>query len=167
MLIRPETSADFEAIGHVETVALGAGEAKLVVALRASGKAILSLVAELNSQIVGHIFFSPVVIETASGPFQAIGLGPMAVLPDFQKRGIGSALVRAGLEELRQSGQPAIVVLGHAEFYARFGFRPAHHFGIKCLYDVPPEAFMAVELAPSVLADKSGTVIYAPEFNDL
>lgn len=167
MKIRPETPADYEAISQIETITLGAGEAQLVSDLRANGKAVLSLVAEVEKQVVGHILFSPLAIQTARGDFAALGLAPMGVLPQFQRRGIGSALVQHSLQELKKAGWPAIVVLGHPAFYTKFGFLPAHQWGLKCPYDVPDDVFMALELKPNALEGKSGLVVYAPEFNEL
>lgn len=167
MLIRPEIAADSEAISHVQSQALGAKEAALVEALREHDKVILSLVAVVDEQTVGHILFSPVVIETAKGPSAAVGLGPMGILPQFQRRGIGSALVRAGLDELRKMSHEVVVVLGHPTFYPRFGFRPSVAYGIRSQYHVPDEVFMTVELAPGALTDKAGTVVYASEFRSL
>jgi putative acetyltransferase len=113
---------------------------------------------------VGHILFCPVVIEAGKNRFSAVGLGPMAVLPAFQRRGIGSRLVREGLEQLRKNNHAAVVVLGHPEFYPRFGFALASTYGIRSEYNVPDEAFMAIELLPNGLAAKGGTVVYPREF---
>lgn len=94
-----------------------------------------------------------------------MGLGPMAVAPAFQRRGIGSLLVRAGLQECASRGCDAVVVLGHPEFYPRFRFRPASAFQLRCEFDVPDEAFMALELRPGSIA-RGGLVRYRPEFHD-
>lgn len=168
MIIRPETPADRAAVRHVNEQAFGrAGEADLVEALHAGHQVVLSLVAVQDGQIAGHILFCPVVIEAESENYSAVGLGPMAVLPQFQKQDIGSSLVRRGLEALRQDNHQLVVVLGHPEFYPRFGFSPANTFGINCQFDVPDEAFMLAELAPKAAAGKNGTVIYPPEFNEV
>ncbi len=98
---------------------------------------------------------------------EAMGLGPMAVMPDHQRQGIGSALVRAGIEHCKQLGCDAVVVLGHPEYYPRFGFTPASRFGIKSEYDVPEDVFMALELRPGTLKGRSGTMAYHPAFGSL
>lgn len=167
MLIRPETIADYEAIAYVEERACGLNEANLVQALRSRHKVILSLVAVDYEQVVGHILFSPVVIETPEGAIDAVGLGPLGVLPQFQRQGIGSALVRHGLEALKRKNYAAVVVLGHPVFYLRFGFAPSVAYGIKSQYNVPDDVFMVAELVPGALNGKSGTVVYAPEFNSV
>ena len=167
MIIRPETLEDKEAVRFVNEQAFGrAGEANLVELLHAKHKVVLSLVAVQEEQIVGHILFCPVVIEGKPESYAAVGLGPMSVLPQFQGQGIGSALVRSGFVALRQIHQ-VVIVLGHPEFYSRFGFSPASSFGIGCQFDVPDEAFMLAELLPDVIAGRSGTVIYPPEFNEV
>jgi putative acetyltransferase len=119
----------------------------------------------LDGETVGHIFFSPVTVESGSGSFLALGLAPMAVLPGYQNRGIGSALVEKGLEECKKIGHNVVVVLGHAEFYPRFGFKVASSKGLRCEYDVPDEVFMVAELEEGALAGRVGVVRYRSEFN--
>ena len=168
MIIRPEAVEDQEAVRYVNEQAFGrAGEANLVESLHAAHKIILSLVAVQDGEIVGHILFCPVVVEAKPERYDAVSLGPMAVLPQFQRQGIGSALVRSGLEALRQSHHQVIIVLGHPEFYSRFGFSPAGSFGVGCQFDVPDEAFMLAELSPDAGTGKSGIVIYPPEFTEV
>jgi len=165
LTIRREEERDRGSVFRVNELAFGrSGEAKLVDALRAGAQPTISLVAEQEGQVVGHIFFSPVAIESETETSTAIGLAPMAVLPARQRQGIGSQLVRAGLAECQGLGQNAVVVLGHPEFYPRFGFVPASRFGLRCEYPVPDEVFMAAELAPGVLAGRQGLVKYGPEF---
>ena len=139
MLIRGEKASDLADIRRVNDLAFAQpAEGALVDALRAAGAVTLSLVAEdEGTTIAGHILFSPVVIESDAGRFQAIGLGPMAVLPTKQRRGIGSALVREGLIRLRTMGHAVVVVLGHPEFYPRFGFRRAieHVYGVDVVLE--------------------------------
>jgi putative acetyltransferase len=174
--IRPERLEDAPAVHEVNRLAFGrAAEAELVDALiealrRAAGPWI-SLVAEAGGRVVGHIFFSPVTIEGEAGPRAgesgsppAMGLGPMAVLPGCQNRGIGSELARAGLEACRRAGHLVVVVLGHPRFYPRFGFVPARPRGLRCEYDVSDDVFMVAELEPGALAGCSGLVRYHPEF---
>jgi putative acetyltransferase len=143
--IRPERSDDITAIRHVIQTAFGrAAEADLVDALRRNGRTMLSLVAEDNGRIIGHIMFSPVVIETAEGESHGAGLAPLAVWPERQNEGIGSQLVEEGLAECRRTGIPFVMVLGHPQYYPRFGFVPASRFKIKGEYDVADEVFMAL-----------------------
>jgi putative acetyltransferase len=137
-------------------------EADLVDELRREGVVLLSLVAELDSQIVGHIFFSRMTVETAQGSVTAVSLAPMAVLPDRQGRQIGSRLVRRGLAALRERGERIVIVLGHKDYYPRFGFTPEHARYLSSPF--PPEAFMALELADGALAGIRGTVKYPSAF---
>ena len=166
--IRAERAEDVTAVRRVNELAFGQpGEASLVAALRAAARPHISLVAVEDGQVVGHIFFSPVSIEPEDSSFKAMGLAPMAVLPEYQRRGVGSALVRAGLNGCRRIGRTAVVVVGHPEYYPRFGFRPASRFGLRCEYPVPDEVFMAAELEPGALAGRRGLVKYRPEFNEV
>lgn len=164
--IRAETSEDVPAVRRVNEQAFArVEEAALVDALRAAARPYISLVAVEDEKVVGHIFFSTVEIVSADGEVRAaLGLAPMAVLPEHQRSGIGSQLVREGLKECRRLGHTIVVVLGHAEYYPRFGFRPAREWGLRCEYDVPDEVFMATELRPGALADVEGVVKYRPEF---
>ena len=166
--IRPETSGDITAIRHTINHAFGrAAEADLVDALRQNGKATLSLVAEDNDRIVGHILFSPVVIEAAESELHGVGLAPLAVWPERQNEGIGSMLVLRGLAECRNAGHRFVVVLGHPEYYPRFGFIPASRFNIKSEYDVRDEVFMALELQSNALRSCAGIARYQPEFSEV
>ena len=167
LTIRKETPEDAMAIRYVNEQAFGnACEADLIEKLRLRRGFILSLVAIQEEQVVGHILFSPVTIESESSVITAAGLGPMAVLPEYQRQEIGSQLVRAGLEELRHTNYEIVVVLGHPDYYPRFGFSPASKYGINCEYDVPEEVFMILELREGALAGRSGTVKYQPEFSE-
>jgi putative acetyltransferase len=116
--------------------------------------------------IVGHIMFSPVSLSGHPG-LKIMGLAPMAVAPEQQRKGIGSALVRAGLERCKQLGFGAVVVLGHPRYYPRFGFSPSTRFGIKCEYEVPEEVFMVQELQPGYLRSVSGTIKYHAAFSNV
>lgn len=168
LIIRAETQADYPAVHQVNEYAFGrVNEADLVDVLRRNAEPHISLVAELNGQVVGHIFFSPVVIESEESSFTALGLAPMAVLPEFQNQAIGSELVRRGLDECRNIGNDVVVVLGHPQYYPRFGFVPAKQKGLRCEYTVPDEAFMAVELREGALAGNTGVVKYRPEFSSM
>lgn len=167
LMIRPEMPGDAAAIRRVNEEAFGGtDEADIIEKLRSRQAFTLSLVATRAGVVVGHILFSPVNIESENLSFTAVGLGPMAVLPDYQRQGIGSKLVRAGLEECRLSGQDIVVVLGYPEYYPRFGFVTAMPKGIACEYDVPEEAFMILELIEGALDGRSGTVKYQPEFSE-
>lgn len=163
--IRNEKSGDFQDVYQVNELAFERkDEADLVERLRAAEPHI-SLVAIKDGRIIGHIFFSEVTFEPENENLKAIGLAPMAVLPEFQDQGIGSQLVKQGLEECRNHGFELVVVLGHPEYYPRFGFTTAKEKGIDSEYDVPDEAFMILELKPKALNGKTGTIKYRPEFS--
>lgn len=163
--VRAEAAEDRAAVRRVNELAFArAGEADLVDALREGARPHVSLVAEEDGRVVGHIFFSPVVVESPAGDWGATALGPMAVLPGRQGRGVGSLLVREGLRECARLGREVVFVLGHADFYPRFGFRPAARAGLGCEFPSPEENFMVAELRPGALAGRTGVVRYAPEF---
>lgn len=164
MNIRDERREDAESVRAVNLAAFEtAVEADLVDALRDQAAPIVSLVAEDAGTIVAHILFSPVTLMT--GPrLPMMGLAPMAVVPDRQRQGIGSRLVLEGLERCRRSGVAAVVVVGHAAYYPRFGFVPGSRFGIGCEYDVPDDVFLICELHQDALRGLSGTVRYHPAF---
>jgi putative acetyltransferase len=148
--IRHEELEDVAAVRFVNEQAFGReAEANLVEALRAAAKVAISLVAIQDDAVVGHILFSPVAIEPAGGAARPLGLAPVAVLPACQRGGIGTLLIEAGLAECRKGGFDGVMVLGHPEYYPRFGFIPAGRFGLNCEYDAPEEAFMALELRPA------------------
>jgi putative acetyltransferase len=152
----------------VETAAFGRiNEARLVDSLRSAGALTFSAVAEAESKVVGHAAFSPVKIEDERGSFEALALAPVAVLPTWQRKGVGSALLKWSLDECRRLGHKLVIVVGHPEYYPRFGFVPATPGGIRCPFDVPSEAFMLLELQPGALAGRTGTIRYRPEFNDV
>jgi putative acetyltransferase len=164
--IRRERAADVDAVRAVHVAAFATpAEANLVDALRAGAAPLVSLVACADDAIAGHIMFSPV---TVGGEHPAMmGLAPVAVVPSHQRQGIGAALVREGLAACRRVGAAAVVVLGHAAYYPRFGFVPASRFGLGCEYDVPDDVFMALELDAGSLRGVSGTVRYHPAFANL
>jgi putative acetyltransferase len=162
--VRHERPGDIPAVRDVNIRAFGqAGEARLVDALRSNDAVWLSLVATLDERVVGHILYSPVDIGGITGA----GLGPMAVLPDLQRRGIGTLLVEAGNRELAHAGCPFVVVLGHPDFYPRFGFRPARPLGIRCEWDVADDVFLVSALDPAKMQGVSGLAKYRPEFSAL
>ncbi|MEY2832589.1 MAG: hypothetical protein RLZZ574_1847, partial [Cyanobacteriota bacterium] len=168
MEVRAEKPEDIEAVRRVNVAAFGReSEAKLVDQLRRAASTV-SFVAVESEQIVGHVFFSPVVIEgTGAGNLLVLGLAPVAVLPDYQRQGIGTLLIQHGLEECARLGCKAIVVLGHPEYYPRFGFTPAKEKGLGCEFTVSDEAFMVLELETGALEGCVGTVKYRSEFNHL
>ena len=168
MEIRLEKPGDEEAILFVNERAFeGPGEANLVDALRKRGGVALSMVAIENDQVIGHILFSPVTIGGANRSLQAVGLGPMAVLPSHQRRGLGSQLLQSALDKCRQLGHDAVVVVGHPEFYSRFGFVPAKRHNLRCEFEVDDEAFMVLALRESALQGIEGLVRYPPEFREV
>jgi putative acetyltransferase len=166
-LIRPEQPGDQAGVRAVNVAAFETpAEADLVDALRAQARPLVSLVAEEAGAIVGHILFSPVTLP--GHPALALtGLAPMAVAPARQRAGIGSALVRAGLDACRRLPADAVVVLGHPGYYPRFGFAPGVRSGLGCEYDVPAAAFMVLELRPGALRGATGTVQYHAAFASL
>lgn len=163
MDIREETVDDHDMIRDVNRRAFNAEvEARLVDRLRADGLVVASLVAVEAGTVVGHILFSDLPIDTDTGIIPAVALAPMAVVPDLQRRGIGSALVRRGLDLCRERGKTAVVVLGHPGFYPRFGFSADLARSLRAPY--AGDAFMALELVPGALASRSGTVRYPEAF---
>lgn len=167
MQIRAEEPGDRSAVYAVNAAAFEThSEAELVNALRDQVQPVISLVAEENGVITGHIMFTPVTLSEKP-ELKIMGLAPMAVAPEYQRQGIGSALVRAGLEECRRLGFGAAVVLGHPGFYPRFGFSPSVSFGIGCEFEAPEEAFMVLELQPGFLNGAAGKIRFHPAFADV
>ena len=159
--IREEQSGDVASIRAVNISAFGRDrEANIVDALRANSAIVLSLVATRNRETVGHILYSPITI----GDVTAAALGPMAVVPECQREGVGSALVWAGQQKLRDLGCPLVVVVGHRAFYPRFGFEPARQYGIFSEWQVPDDVFMVAMLRHPNAALK-GLAKYRPEFS--
>ncbi|WP_374687747.1 GNAT family N-acetyltransferase [Promineifilum sp.] len=166
MVVRSETENDYRAVRQVNEVAFGRpAEANLVDALRRAGAVIDSLVAEQDGAVVGHILFSPATLTGEEGVVDTAALGPMAVLPAYQRLGIGGELVRAGLDRCREAGYGLCMVLGHAEYYPRFGFRPSRPLGIRWEHDVAEPYFMVAELRAGALEGATGVVRYRPEFD--
>jgi putative acetyltransferase len=162
--IRTERAADEVATFDVHAAVFPTdAEARLVTALRASGKAAVSLVAEVDGTVVGHVLFSPVSVEGSPISSIGVGLAPVAVLPAHQRRGVGARLIESGLEACRRAGFGFAVVLGEPSYYRRFGFRRALDDRLQNEYGVDHE-FMALELRPEALGGVSGVVRYAPEF---
>lgn len=166
MEIREETPADVAAVRKVNEEAFRRpDEADLVDALRRNCREAISLVAVVNGAVVGHLLFTPVVVE-GKVSVEGAGLGPMAVLPSYQGRGVGRELVGYGLEKLREVGYPFVVVLGHREYYPRFGFERASEHGISCTWEVPDWAFMAMILDAKRMKGVKGVARYRAEFSE-
>lgn len=165
MRIRAEEQRDWASVHALNVSAFETpAEANLVDALREQAQPLVSLIAEDNGGILGHIMFSPVSLSSHPA-LRIMGLAPMAVAPEHQRKGIGSALVRTGLEQCKQLGFGAVVVLGHPAYYPRFGFSSSVRFGISCEYEVPDDVFMVVELQAGVLRAASGKVKYHAAFS--
>lgn len=167
MMIRTETPYDYAAIRQVLDAAFGQPEeGDIVDCLRRSPDFIpeLALVSEENDQIIACIHFSHLIIHGETKTVSALSLAPVAVLPGRQRRGIGSQLIRAALEEARKRGYTAVLVLGHPEYYPRFGFRRASAWGIQLPFPAPDEAFMGLELQPGALSDAAGMVRFSDCF---
>jgi putative acetyltransferase len=168
--IRPETPNDFEGIRIVNHQAFKnqPNEANLIEAIRKSELFIpqLSLVAVLDDDVIGHILFSPIFIETNEEKIQTLGLAPMAVKQEYQGVGIGSKLVTEGLKLCKEQGHRHVFVLGHPEFYPKFGFIPSNSsFGIEGPFPVQDQYFMTLELEPRSLEGINGKVKYPPAFD--
>lgn len=167
--IRQETNDDFKKVYELNINAFGQdSEAKLVDALRKNPIVFvpeLSIVATVNNIIVGHILFTKIHIKDDSGNLhESLGLAPMAVKTELQKKGIGGRLIRNGLNTARDLGFKSVIVLGHQHYYPRFGFKPAAIWNIKAPFDVPADVFMAIELEKAGLKNIEGTVVYPKEF---
>jgi putative acetyltransferase len=168
MIFREEKPEDVAAIRRLNDLAFGeTGEGELVDTLRQREAIVLSMVAEDQGKILGHILFTTVTIRNTEEDFTALGIGPMAVLPDHQRQSIGSRLMEAALKKCRELGHEIVIVLGHPEFYPRFGFVTGRTFGISCEFEVPDEAFMVLELCENALRGRCGVVSYHEEFNEL
>jgi len=168
MEIRPEKPEDIDEIRELNERAFHQShEAKIIDKLRKNCADLLSLVAIENDKIVGHILFSPAVIEGLHGVTHGMGLAPMAVLPSMQKQGIGTQLIKAGIEILKGAQCPFIIVIGHPEYYPRFGFERALPYGIQCQWEgIPDEVFLILRLDQSVMKQISGLAKYRDEFSE-
>ena len=165
-LIRHETAADLGAIWDVNRLAFGReDEARLDDAPRDGGHARVSLIAEVDGRVVGHILFGDLPVVTASGTVHALALAPLAVIPSHQRRGIGSMLVREGLRTCAEAGNRIVVALGHPGYYPRFGFSAKMTERLKSPYSGP--AFLAVELVPGALEGTTGEARYPTPFEPL
>ena len=158
-----EDAAELRAIRAVNEAAFGeAAEADLVDQLRSDGSALISLVAESEASIIGHVLFSRMHINTASRPIPAVALAPVAVLPQYQRNGVGGRLITHGLELLRARGERIVIVLGHPAYYPRFGFSTEKAALLEAPF--PREAFLAMELVDGALQGVQGPVLYPPPF---
>ncbi len=166
--IRSEQTEDIPLIYEVNKAAFGRpAEADLVDVIRSACSDVLSLVAVADEQVVGHILFSPVVVSDTTRWVKGMGLAPMVVLPEFQRQGIGSRLVETGMRILGVRNCPFVIVLGHTEYYPRFGFVPASRHGLGCQWEgVPDEAFMVLVLNKETMSGLSGVAKYRDAFNE-
>ncbi len=166
--IREEKQEDNDEVRMVNDQAFGqTEEGRIVDKLRETCNEVVSLVAVSNNKIIGYIFFSPVTIDIGGHSITGIGLAPMAVLPGFQNQGIGTMLVIEGVRRIKKTACPFIVVLGHENYYPRFGFKKASKYGLKPQWErVPDGAFMAMILNESEMRGISGIVKYRDEFNE-
>lgn len=167
ILVREETPSDYETVYRVEAEAFGRpAEADLVDALRTQGVLALSLVAEMGGMVVGHIAFSPATIVGEECSVEAVALAPVAVAPEHQNKGIGSALVREGLQMCREAGHRIVFLTGHPNYYPRFGFSRGMDLGIRCdLVDPSSDSFMVMELVEGALVGCRGVAKFRPEFD--
>jgi putative acetyltransferase len=168
LTLRTERPSDVPAVAGIHRLAFGGdAEPSLVNALRGTDAFVpeLSIVAEQDGAPVGHLLFTRVTIQAPSGEVPALALAPLAVLPALQRKGVGSALMREGLARARALGHGLVLVLGHPEYYARFGFVRASEHGLRCRWPVPDEVYRVLELRPGALQGVSGEVIYAAPFN--
>jgi putative acetyltransferase len=167
--IRRENQEDVLAIYEVNRTAFDReDEAQLVDILRKEfPDGLISLVAEVAGKVVGHILFSRMTVEDGERVYQAIGLGPMAVTPAYQGKGIGSKLVLEGMIACKAAGNEIVIVLGHPWFYPKFGFVPSSPYGIRWEHEAPDEVFMVFELVDGSLENVQGTARYLPPFEDV
>ncbi|MDD2777814.1 MAG: N-acetyltransferase [Methanocellales archaeon] len=167
--LRKEEEKDYKKVYEVNCFAFQQeNESKLIERIRKGKNFVseLSLVAEIDDEIVGHILFSRIKIFGDS-VFDSLALAPMAVSPKFQKKGIGRKLIKKGMEKVKELGFDSIIVLGHKGYYPKFGFQRASKWNIKCPFEVPDEAFMAIELTERAFEGNAGTVKYPDEFMEV
>lgn len=167
---RPEKDADRAAIFEINRLAFGQeNEFRLINGIRESENYVngLSLVAEKDGEVVGHILFSKIHIESPNSDFAALALAPIAVRPDLQRQGIGSNLIIEGLKACKSMGYKSIIVIGHPNYYPRFGFSSAREKGLEAPFPVPDEVFMVLELVPGSLNGIEGIVKFPQEFDEV
>jgi predicted N-acetyltransferase YhbS len=166
MIIRQEKNEDFKSIYEINYQAFKQkNESELIERIRSSKNFVpeLSLIAEKNGKIVGHILLSKIKIK-GEKEYESLILAPLAVLPELQKQGIGEKLITEGLRKAKELGFSSVIVVGHKDYYPKYGFEKASKWNIKCSFKVPDEAFMAIELNIGALAEKSGIVEFPKEF---
>ncbi len=170
IIYRSEEPGDENGITRVNDLAFGqVNEGRMIEALRKKKTYVtdLSLVAVLDGSIIGHILFFPVHVRRADGSLKKVlSLAPLSVIPKYQNRGIGGILILKGLKKSKALGYRGVVVLGHADYYPRFGFTKASEWGIYCPFHVPDATFMAIELTEGALDNIRGTVVFPPEYNE-
>ncbi|MGY5238756.1 GNAT family N-acetyltransferase [Clostridium tertium] len=172
IIIRQEVNKDYKEVENVIEESFKSAEFtdndehNLVKRLRNSNEFIkeLSLLAEINNKIVGHILLTKALIKSENKDVETLALAPLAVLPNHQKNGIGKKLVNEAIEKSKELGYKSIVVLGHEHYYLKFGFKKASNYGIKAPFDVPDEAYMVLELIPNALNEVNGVVEYSKAF---
>lgn len=166
MQIRSAEPRDYDAIRKVNDDAFeGMQESALVARLRGEGAAAIDLVALEEEQVLGHILLSPLFLEVSGEPRKALALAPMAVAPAWQRKGIGTALVEEAVRCARAGGWEAVIVLGHPDYYRRFGFSPEPLHGFEAPFS--GAAFMALELVPGVLKGSPGCIRYGKAFEEV
>ena len=168
--IEAETEGDYEQITRLHAIAFnGDGEARLVEKLRRTPIYIpeLSLVAKYRNAIIGHILFYPIKINTCRKKCNSLALAPVSVIPSFQNRKVGSRLIKEGLEKAQKLGFKSVIVVGHPEYYPRFGFEKASKYGISAPFHVPDNALFAIELQKDGLKNCSGIIEYPSEYNEI
>ena len=172
MIIREELTKDYNEVEEVIEKSFRTAEFtvneehNLVKRLRKSNEFIkeLSLVAEDNNRIIGHILLTKASIRDNNKIIETLALAPLSVLPGYQNCGIGKALTNKAIELARKLGYKSIVVLGHENYYPKFGFKKASMYGVKAPFEVPDEAYMILELIPNALNGVSGVVEYSKAF---
>ncbi|OGP90622.1 MAG: GNAT family N-acetyltransferase [Deltaproteobacteria bacterium RBG_19FT_COMBO_43_11] len=168
LIIKPERKDDYAQITKINDASFEQpNEGRLVANLRKNKIFIpqLSLVAQMDDDIVGHILFFPIKVVDEGREHKSIALAPVSVHPSYQKKGIGSALIKEGLARCKKEGFQSVIFLGHPDYYPRFGFKPASLWKISAPFDVPDEAFMAIELKENALKNVRGVIQYPEEFN--
>jgi len=168
--IEAEAEGDYKQITRLHTLAFnGDGEARLIEKLRGTSIFIreLSLVARYGNAVIGHILFYPIKINSRGKKCISLALAPVSVIPSFQNRKVGSRLIREGLERARKLGFKSVIVVGHSEYYPRFGFERASKYGISTPFNVPDDSLFAIELKKDGLKDCNGTAEYPNEYNEV
>ena len=172
--LRKETIDDYDAVFNLiqkafESESMSDHKEQFLVERLRKSKAFvpeLSIVAEVDNQIIGHILLTRLIIKNENAQFDSLALAPVSVLPDFQGKGVGAQLITFAHSKAKELGYTSVVLLGHEHYYPRFGYQPAHLFDIELPFDVPKENSMVLELIPHGLKGVSGVVEYPKEFNE-